>query len=60
MEVALLGKIKIHELAKKLNINSKDVLEKAKKLGIEAKSHLSNIDEKDAERIEKEFNQNKK
>ena len=55
-----MGKIKIHELAKKLNINSKDVLEKAKKLGIEAKSHLSNIDEKDAERIEKEFNQNKK
>ena len=34
-------KIKIHELAKKLNVNSKDLLEKANSLGIDAKSHLS-------------------
>ena len=54
-----MGKIKIHEIAKKLNINSKDVLEIAKKLGVEAKSHLSSIDEKDAEKIEREFNNEK-
>ena len=55
MGVILLGKIKIHEIAKKLNLTSKEVLEVAQKLNIEAKSHLSNIEESDAEKIEKEF-----
>ena len=34
MGVTLLGKIKIHEIAKKLGVNSKDVLEKAQELGL--------------------------
>ena len=46
-------KIKIHELAKKLNVNSKDLLEKANSLGIDAKSHLSSITEEEAKKIEK-------
>ena len=50
-----MGKIKIHEIAKKLGVNSKEVLEKALELGIEAKTHLSSIDEKDAKRIEAKF-----
>ena len=50
-----MGKIKIHEIAKKLGVNSKEVLEKALELGIEAKTHLSSIEEKDAKRIEAKF-----
>ena len=55
MGVKLLGKIKIHELAKDLNLTSKEVIEKANELGIEAKTHMSGIDEKDAEKIRNSY-----
>ena len=48
-------KIKLHELAKKLNLNSKDLIEKAKSLGIDVKSHLSTITEEEAKKLEKSF-----
>ena len=47
-----MGKIKIHEIAKKLGLTSKEILEIAKKLKIEAKSHMSGIEEVEAEKIE--------
>lgn len=47
-----MGKIKIYDIAKKLNLTSKEVLEVAGKLKIEAKSHLSSIEEADSKRIE--------
>ena len=50
-----MGKIKIYDIAKKLNLTSKEVLEVAKKLNIEAKSHLSSIEEEEAKRIENEM-----
>ena len=50
-----MGKIKIHEIAKKLNLTSKEVLEIANKLNIEAKSHLSGIEEEEAKKIEEEI-----
>ena len=50
-----MGKIKIYDIAKKLNLTSKEVLEVAKKLNIEAKSHLSGIEEEEAKRIENEM-----
>ena len=50
MGVMLLGKIKLYDIAKELNLTSKEVLELAKKLNIDAKSHLSAIDEADAVR----------
>ena len=50
-----MGKIKIHEIAKKLGINSKEVLEKALELGVEVKTHMSSVDEKDAKKIEAKF-----
>ena len=46
-------KIKIHELAKKLGVDNKKVLEVAKQAGIEAKSHLSAITEEESKQIEK-------
>ncbi len=48
-----MDKIKIHELAKKLKINSKLLVEKAILLGIDVKSHLSTITEEEAEKITK-------
>jgi translation initiation factor IF-2 len=54
--VILLGnKVKIHEIAKKLGLSSKEVLEKAKVLGIEASSHLSGLEDNDAKRLEESF-----
>ena len=50
-----MGKIKLHEIAKELDLTSKEVVEKANELGIEAKSHMSSVDEKDAEKIKKAF-----
>ena len=51
MGVILLGKIKLYDIAKELNLTSKEVLEIAKKLNIDAKSHLSAVDESDAQKI---------
>lgn len=68
----LLGKIKIYELAKEMDIESKKLTEIAIKNGIDAKSHLSSISEKDCEKLrnlvkgnvskkqEKSANENKK
>ncbi len=47
----LLGKIKLYDIAKELNLTSKEVLEIAKKLNINAKSHLSSVDEEEAKKI---------
>ena len=51
----LLGNIKIHEIAKELGVNSKEVLEKARNIGIEVKSHLSSVDEETASKIRNNF-----
>ena len=40
-----MGKIKIHEIAKKLGLTSKEVLERAQELNMEVKSHLSGVEE---------------
>ena len=47
-----MAKIKIHEIAKKYNLTSKEILDKAIELGIEAKSHLSSIEDYEAKKIE--------
>ncbi len=53
-----MGNIKIHEIAKELNLNSKEVLKKAEELGITVKSHLSAVDEETANRIKSSFSKN--
>ena len=50
-----MGKIKIHEIAKKIGVNSKEVLEKALELGLDVKTHMSSVDENDAKKIEAKF-----
>ena len=47
-----MGKIKIYEIAKKLGLTSKEVLEVAKQLNIEVKSHMSGVEEEVAKKIE--------
>ena len=57
-----MGKIKIHEIAKKLGLTSKKVIEIANQLNIEVKSHMSGVTEEEADKIEKnaEVNENQK
>ncbi len=55
-----MAKIKIHEIAKKLNLNSKDVLDKAIELGLEVKTHLSGVEEAEAKKLEDAFKVDKK
>ena len=50
MGVKLLGKIKIHEIAKKLDLTSKEIIERATKLGIDVKNHLSSVEEEVAKK----------
>lgn len=40
-----MGKIRVHELAKKLGLSNQEVLDKLKSVGVSAKTHSSNIDE---------------
>ena len=53
MGVMLLGKMKVHELAKKLDKTSKEIIAIAEKLGIEVKTHMSLLEEDMIEKIEK-------
>ena len=54
-----MGKMKIYEIAKELNLTSKEVMDIASKLNIEAKSHLSNVEDKDAKSIEQYVKNNR-
>ena len=51
MGVKSLAKIKIHEIAKELGLESKEVLAKAQELGIGVTSHMSAVDDEQAEKI---------
>ena len=50
-----MGKMKVHELAKELNLTSKEVIERANELGINLKSHLSSLEDSDIEKIKGNF-----
>ena len=54
-----MGKIKIYEIAKKLDLASKEIVEMAKKLNIEVKNHMSTVSEEEAQKIENKI-KNKK
>ena len=50
-----MGKMKIHELAKEIDKTSKEIIAVAQELGIEAKSHMSSLEDKDIEKIKKKL-----
>ena len=61
MGVKLLGKIKIHEIAKEVGLTSKDIIKIANDLGIEVTSHLSAVDDEQAKLIKNNIqNKNEK
>ncbi|MCK4859374.1 MAG: translation initiation factor IF-2 [Candidatus Omnitrophica bacterium] len=47
--------MRIYQLAKKLNLDSKKLLQRLKEIGVEAKSHMSSLDAQTIEIIEEEF-----
>ncbi len=50
-----MGKIKIYELAKELNLTSKELMEKVKEMGIEVKTHMSSIEEEIAKKVREKY-----
>lgn len=55
-----MGKMKVHELAKELNMQSKDLVDKLIELKYNVKSHLSMLEDTDVEKIKKQFKASKK
>jgi translation initiation factor IF-2 len=51
--------MRIHELSKKINVSSKQIIAKLTGLGIEVKSHMSNIDEETAQKLSDIFSTGK-
>jgi translation initiation factor IF-2 len=51
--------MRIHELSKKINVSSKQIIAKLTGLGIEVKSHMSNIDEETAKKLSDIFSTGK-
>lgn len=50
-----MGKVKIHEIAKEIGLASKEVVEKAKSLGMAVTSHMSSVEEEEAKKIKESF-----
>ncbi|HAU31483.1 MAG: Translation initiation factor IF-2 [Desulfotomaculum sp. 46_296] len=50
-----MAKKRVHELAKEFKIESKEMIRRLSLLGITVKSHASTVDEKDEERLRKQF-----
>ncbi len=50
-----MSKIKIYELAKELNVSNKEIIEFLNGKNIEAKSHMSSLEDADAQNVRKAF-----
>jgi translation initiation factor IF-2 len=50
-----LAKIRVYELAKSLNKDSKEIIEVLKKNGIEVKNHMSSVTDEDAQKVKERF-----
>ena len=46
-----MGKMRVYQLAKELQIENKDLLKAIKKLGLDVKSHMSVLDDESAKSI---------
>ena len=54
-----MGKMKLYDLAKELNLTSKELITIAQGLGIDVKSHLSNLEEADIKKIKSSLKKEK-
>ena len=50
-----MGKMKVHELAKELNMQSKELVEKLIELKYDVKSHMSILEDDDVNKIKKQL-----
>ncbi len=50
-----MGKKRIYELAKELNVSSKQIIDQAKKDGFEVKNHMSSVDDSQEKKIRQAF-----
>ena len=50
-----MAKIRVYELAKSLNKESKEIIEVLKKNGIEVKNHMSSVSDEDAQKVKDRF-----
>lgn len=50
-----MGKMKLYELAKEMDVSSKELLEQAKEMGINIKSHLSVISDEDVKNLKDKY-----
>lgn len=55
-----MSKKRLHEIAKEIGKTSKEVVEKAKSLGLDVKSHASSVSEEDAKKIVSTFTEKPK
>ena len=46
-----MGKLKVYELAKEMNLTNQEMIEKLKNIGVEVKSHLSTVEENVVEKL---------
>ncbi len=54
-----MGRMRVHELAKELNMNNKELLDRIMKLGIQAKNHMSTLTESAVLKIRQQFSENR-
>ena len=48
-----MSKLRVHELAKKLGVDNKEIVKALSDLGVKGKTHTSTIEDEAAEKIEK-------
>ena len=51
--------MRVHELAKELGLNSKELIQKLSKLGVSVKSHMSSLDTDTVTKVKKKLPQKK-
>jgi translation initiation factor IF-2 len=50
-----MSRMRVHELAKELNMNNKDLIERLLKLGIQVKNHMSTLTELTVQKVREQF-----
>ena len=52
-------RMRVHELAKELNLNNKDLIDRLLKLGIQVKNHMSTLTESTVQKVRQQFAETK-
>jgi len=50
-----MARMRVHELAKELNVNNKDLIERIVKLGIQVKNHMSTLNDSSIQKVRQHF-----